>query len=110
MEDMSAASPLGSCCGNLGFRVLGFRVLGFRAWVLVKGINLSCYNKATIILFTVDPYYGDLSCIPTEEPRKGRAAADPNPKQALREPDPRAFAGLRWTSSPLQARKGPRRT
>ena len=29
-------------------------------WVLVKGFNLSYYNKETI-LFTIDPYYGNLN-------------------------------------------------
>ena len=29
-------------------------------WVLVKGFNLSYYNRKTI-LFTTDPYYGNLT-------------------------------------------------
>ena len=28
-------------------------------WVFVNGFNFSCHNKKTI-LFTVDPYYGNL--------------------------------------------------
>ena len=31
-----------------------------RSWALVKGFNLSYYNKETI-LFTVDPYNGNLN-------------------------------------------------
>ena len=30
------------------------------SWGLVKGLNLSYYNKETI-LFTIDPYYGNLN-------------------------------------------------
>ena len=32
-------------------------------WVLVKGLNLSYQNKETL-LFTMDPYHGDLNSAP----------------------------------------------
>ena len=36
----------------------------------VKGSNLNYHNKETI-LFTIDPYYGDLNYIPQQEPSLG---------------------------------------
>ena len=37
-----------------------FKSANHRVWVLVKGFNLSYHNKETI-LFTTDPYYGNLN-------------------------------------------------
>ena len=36
------------------------RVFGGMLWVLIEGFILSYYNKEAI-LFTVDPYYGNLT-------------------------------------------------
>ena len=36
-------------------------------WVVVKGFGLSCHNKETT-LFTIDPYYGNLTLKPLKEP------------------------------------------
>ena len=36
---------------------------GLITWVLVKGFHLS-YHKKETVLFTIDPYYGNLNYIP----------------------------------------------
>ena len=46
---------------GMGLRHNGVWGLGFR--VLVEGFNLSCHNQETI-LFTIDPYYGNLNLNP----------------------------------------------
>ena len=63
---------------GLGFRVLGsvfwdiviWPSHGVGAsifWVLVRGFNLSYHSKETV-LFTIDPHYGNLNKIPSQEP------------------------------------------
>ena len=42
---------------------LRIEMLDSEAWLLVKGFNLHDHNKETI-LFTIDPYYGNLKKIP----------------------------------------------
>ena len=45
-----------------------FRVQGHGlVWVLVRGFNFSYHNKETIV-FSIDPYYGNLSKILYQEP------------------------------------------
>ena len=46
-------------------------------WVLVQGFNVSYHNEETI-LFTIDPYYGNLTSIPNKNPVLGsRCCLDP---------------------------------
>ena len=49
------ATCLGACLGPYTRKA--------RNWVLVKGFNVSYQNKGTM-LFTIDPYYGNLNLKP----------------------------------------------